>query len=296
MLSVIIPAYNDPFLQKTIDSLLKNSESEIEILPILDGYQPETPIRPDPRIRIIHLKKNMGMRGAINIGLAHARGKFIMKCDSHCSFGLGFDKIMTENCADNWLVIPRRYSLNEETWNRCEDKEIRDYHYLSFPIKTKEYGICLNNVAYWPERARLHKSSRYDIDDTMTFQGSCWLANKKYFMERVGFLDDREETYGSFVDGPQEIGLKYWLGGGENKVIKKTWYAHLSKRPHHYHERLFTRDYKASRKASRQRTWSAKHWFTNQEPNMIHKFSWLVEKFWPVRTWPEDKTLWVFPE
>ena len=30
------------------------------------------------------------------------------------------------------------------------------------------------------------------------------------------------------------------------------------------------------------------------EPNMIHKFEWLVDKFFPIPTWPEDyKKLWL---
>ena len=66
----------------------------------------------------------------------------------------------------------------------------------------------------------------------------------------MGFLDDRHETYGTFVDEPQEIGLKYWLGGGANKIIKKTWYAHLSKQPHHYQTGIYSREFKADRNAA----------------------------------------------
>lgn len=295
MVSIIIPTYKDPFLQKTIDSLLENSQGEVEIIPVLDGYAPETPIKSDPRVKPIYLPKNQGMRGAINAGLAKAEGKFIMKCDSHCLFGPGYDKILAENCAENWLVIPRRYSLDETNWQRDERRPIKDYLYLTYPITTRGYGICLSNQD-WIQRTKERRNPKYDIDDTMTFQGSCWLANKKYFMKRVGFLDDKREAYGTFADEPQEIGLKYWLGGGENKVIKKTWYAHLFKRPRHYRAGLFTRDYKINHNAAGGRTWSAKHWINNEEPGMMHSLSWLVEKFWPVPTWPEDRSLWVFPK
>jgi hypothetical protein len=34
--------------------------------------------------------------------------------------------------------------------------------------------------------------------------------------------------------------------------------------------------------------WSAEHWMNNREPGMIHTLEWLIEKFWPVPTWPED--------
>jgi len=38
------------------------------------------------------------MRGAINVGLKKAKGKFIMKCDAHCAFAPGYDKIMAQHC------------------------------------------------------------------------------------------------------------------------------------------------------------------------------------------------------
>lgn len=295
MLSIIIPAYKEPYLQKTIESLLENSHDEIEIIAVLDGYEPNTPLKSDSRVKVIRLEKNLGMRGAINAGLAAAQGDFIMKCDAHCVFGPGFDKIMTQNCSESWLMIPRRYSLDDVNWQRNEARPVRDYHFLSFPQPTKDYGISLSNQD-WIERTSERSDPKYDIDDTMTFQGSCWLANKKYFMKQVGFLDNRSETYGPWADDIQEIGLKYWLGGGENKVIKKTWYAHLSKRSHHYKTGLFSRQYKISPDAISGHTWSAKHWINNKEPGMIHPFSWLVEKFWPVPSWPEDRNLWLFPE
>lgn len=295
MVSVIIPSYKDSFLPNTIDSLLANAEGKIEIIPVLDGYTPEKPMKASSRVKIIHLAQNLGMRGAINAGIAKARGKFIMKCDSHCSFGPGFDKVLIKNCAENWLVIPRRYSLDEATWQRDGKRPVRDYHYINFPVKTREYGTCLINVD-WTQRTQERKDSKYDIDDTMTFQGSCWLANRTFFAKQIGILDDRPEAYGPFGGEQLEVGLKYWLGEGQVKIVKKTWYAHLSKRPRHYRAGLFTRTYKINQRIIRSRTWAAKHWLTNQEPGMMHPFSWLVEKFWPVPSWPEDRSLWVFPQ
>lgn len=293
MLSVVIPSFQDPFLQKTIDSLLENAQGEIEVIPVLDGYTPDTPIESDSRVRVITLPANQGMRGAINAGIAQAQGEYLMKCDSHCLFGQGFDKTLIENCAENWLVIPRRYSLDENRWQRIEKRPVRDYHYLTIPMFIKGYGICMSNQD-WLRRGRERSDHKYDVDDTMTFQGSCWLANREHFMKRVGFLDYGRETYGPFGGEQMEVGLKYWLGGDEVKVIKKTWYAHLSKQPRHYKAGIFPRRYK--NRQARGRTWAAKHWINNEELGMIHPFSWLVEKFWPVPTWPEDRSLWVFPK
>lgn len=294
MLSIIVPSFHEPYLQNTIDSLLKNAEGKIEILAILDGYTPPKPIKPDPRVRVIRLRKNRGMRGAINAGLKRAKGNFIMKCDAHCAFAPGFDRMMTKYCRPNWLMIPRRYSLDTENWNRKRQSSGIDHHLITFPSPTS-YGTILT-VQVWYERKYLGKGSIKEIDDTMIFQGSCWLANRKYFMKRVGFLDDRKETYGTFAGEHVEIGLKYWLGGGKIKVIKKTWYSHLAKQRHHYSAGMFSRTYKSVSDNSHGYIWLSKHWMRNEEPGMKYPLSWLVEKFWPVPGWPEDRKLWVFPE
>ncbi len=291
MVSIIIPSYKDPYLQKTIDSILENAKGKIEVILVLDGYIPEEPIKSDARVKTLQLPKNLGMRGAINTGIKKAKGKFIMKCDSHCIFAPGFDKIMAKNCKENWLMVPRRYSIDEGTWQKNDKRPYRDYHYLTFPSWIRGYGVCISPQD-WLHRGGERSDPKYDIDDTMTFQGSCWFANRKHFKKRVGFLDSL--AYGTFGGEQMEIGLKYWLGGDEVKVIKKTWYAHLSKRIHHYKSGIFEQGYKNN--TGQKRAWVAKHWMENQEPGMVHPFPWLVEKFWPVPSWPNDRKLWVFPE
>jgi glycosyltransferase involved in cell wall biosynthesis len=287
MLSIVTPTYKDPFLQKTINSLLENAEGEVEVIVVFDGYVPDDSILNNKIVPVI-LEKKTGMRGALNAGFLQAKGEYMMKTDSHCLYCPGYDKIMTESCKDNWLIIPRRYSLLEEgEWKRNDGKYYRDYHYFTFP------GM---RVLEWLARNDVRKD--YDIDDTITFQGSCWVANRKYFMEHVGLLDDREETYGSFAQDQQEVGLKYWLGGGEVKVNKNAWYAHLSRKPRHYAPGLYPREYKYIKRDvnnDKYHLWTAQHWMNNKEPNMIYPFSWLIEKFMPMPGWPKEKELWKPP-
>ncbi len=289
MLSIIIPAYREPFLNKTIDSLLENATGEIEILPVIDGYAPSEPVRQDPRIKVINLEQNLGMRGAINAGLDQAKGEFLMKMDAHCVIGQGYDKVLTEDCEEDYLIIPRRYTLDSTNWVRREDRTPTDYHFLNYPAET-EYGYCMTPQPY--KRAKGSASPDL-VDSTMTFQGSCWVAQRKYFMEHIGHLDGRVETYGSFADEQLEIGLKYWLGGGQVKVDKKMWYAHLSKRGYHYVQELFSRKYKKGEQVIRNHTWATRHWLNNEELKMVYPFSWLVEKFWPIPTWNDNwQELW----
>ena len=282
-LSVIIPAKKEPFLQKTIDSFLAASDlgCDVEVLAVLDGPWMKEP-NSDKRVKVIRLPEPKGMRGAINAGLAEATGEFLMKLDAHCAFDQGFDKKMIESYSDDRLLIPRRYSLDDINWciKAHRMKWPHDYHYLTFP--TPGYTLMT-------PQGYIRNDRPETIDDTMTFQGSCWLANRETFMRRVGFLDDREETYGSFAAEQLEVGLKYWLGGGEVKVIKTTWYAHLWKMPRHY----ATGEFEAKLLRFKNNwVWSTKHWTNNEEPNMIYPFNWLVERFWPIPGWPEDRNQW----
>ena len=280
-LSIVLPAYAEPFLNNTIRSILDNTSDTTEIVPVIDGYEPESLIE-DERVRPVIFKHNRGMRKAINVGVLASRGKYVMKMDSHCAVCGGFDKIV-EDMQKNWLMVPRRKSLNEETWGVDKRRIVRDYHYFNFPQKLY-YGYYMGPASY--RGPKDHK--KILIDDTMTFQGSCWLADREYFLENILPLDDREEAYGNFYHEHGEIGLKYWLKGGAVKINKKYWYAHLSKRKHHYKAGLFARRYKKNKHSPHAHAYLIKHWLDNEEQGLKHEFSWLVEKFWPLSGWPED--------
>ena len=253
MISVIIPSYKEPYLDKTIDSLLKNATGDVQIISVVDDG-------------------SLGMRGAINKGLKEATSKYIMKVDAHCAFAKGYDEVLKRDCKENWLMIPRRYPLNADKWDRSKRTPIKDYHYISCPSGKGKQG-----KSFFP----LHWNKRSDkkIDDTMIFQGSCYFAHREYFMDRVGYLDAKR--YGSFGGEQIEVGLKYWLGGGEVKVNKNTWYAHLFKNRNYYNDKLEIWKHKKNLRGRAKYEWMTKHWMNNEEPGMKHKFQWLVDKFDP---------------
>ena len=281
-LSIIIPVFKEPFLNKTVDSILSNAKGDIEIIPVFDGVPPT--VFADPRVKPIVLE-HVGMRGAINAGILASTGKYLMKSDAHCCFAPGFDKVLTETCAEDWVLIPRRYSLDEVLWDRVENGSIKDYHYITYPKQT-QWGNGIFAIEWRKKRLGVK-----EIDDTMTFQGSCWTVNKDYFMKHIGLLDSVH--YSPFGGEQLEIGLKYWLGGGQNKVTQKTWYAHLRKTKHHYNKHLFSTMHKRDGPLQAGHEYLTKHFMNNEEPNMKYQFSWLIEKFWPVPSWPEEREKWV---
>lgn len=231
-LSVIIPSYKDPLLQKTIDSLLENSElgAELEIIAVLDGYWPQVPLKNDLRVKILHLGKNRGMRGAINAGVLISKGEFIMRTDEHCMFGKGYDRILLENIEDNWIVTPRRYFLNPVEWKVMDIPPV-DYMRLLIDKRPKFTGVV------WHDRTKQKKYIM--IDETMAMQGSCWIMKRSWWNKVIGEL--QSEGYGTHLQDSHEMVFKIWQAGGKLMVNKNTWYAHKHRsfpRTHNYSEAL----------------------------------------------------------
>jgi len=287
-LSVIIPSRNDEFLQKTIDDVLAKAVEEVEIIAVLDGYWPQTLLKDDPRVIVLHqgtVHNSLGMRASINDGISLSRGKYIMKTDEHCMFDEGFDVKLKADCEDNWVVIPRRYRLDAEKWKIIEDgRPPIDYMFLDYPYKTK--GDVTDGLHGNEWKGRFLERKDIPIDDTMSWQGSCWFMKRSYW-DKIGPLDSA--LYGTFTHEAQEIGNKVWLGGGRLIVNKKTWYAHFHKGHKGKGYGFSTEQYKKfSREKEMGRLACIDYWINNRWPQRIHDFEWLIEKFWPVPNWPEN--------
>ncbi|KKQ98302.1 MAG: hypothetical protein UT24_C0007G0064 [Candidatus Woesebacteria bacterium GW2011_GWB1_39_12] len=270
-LSVIVPARNELFLQKTVTDLLTKAEGDIEVIVILDGYWPTPQLIEDTRLKIIHRGKPLGMRAAINAGAVIAKGKFLMKTDAHCMFANGFDTVLAADCSDNWVVVPRRYALDPEKWELVDNPKYPiDYMYLSQDL----HGVV------WNEKNKDPELKKKLIDETMSNQGSVWFMTHDYFNE-LELMD--EKTYGTFWNEFQEIGLKCWLSGGRVVVNKNTWYAHWHKSSDYGRGYSLSRDDQPKALAAVDK-WKNKGWHKQTLP-----LSWLVKRFWPVPTWVGEK-------
>lgn len=88
VISVIVPVYNvEKYLRQCIDSILKQSFQNFELLLIDDGSPDESGkicdeyAAKDGRVRVFH-KENGGVSSARNVGLDNARGEWIAFVDS----------------------------------------------------------------------------------------------------------------------------------------------------------------------------------------------------------------------
>ena len=289
--SIIIPARAESYenLSRTVKSIYDNATGEFEVLIGFDG-KPFS-IFPDyPNLKTINFPGVVGIKTNINTLAAMATGKYIYKSDAHCSFGKGFDEILQEDMEEDWIVMPR-FKIIKDDWSiqmRDGQEEFYDYFYLCCPF-TDPKGFRFKAGGHWPERTK--ERANYfptngtssitpygEIDETPQIHGSGWFMSKDHYFELGGF--PTIDPYGHAQE-PLWLGLKNWLSGGKVMVNKKTWYAHLhqqgNKRGYHMDKEQENKSYKIA----------AEH-FVGDQGHYLHSFSWFVDKFMPMPTWPEN--------
>jgi glycosyltransferase involved in cell wall biosynthesis len=297
-LSVVIPARNEEWLQKTIDSVLNAAKAETEVIAVLDGYWPEPALVERKGLRILHFDKSIGQRAATNRGVEMSDAKYVMKLDAHCAIDDGFDVKMMQEMHYDWTMVPRMYNLHVFDWE-CSKCKNRTYQGPK-PIKCEKCDNIteFERIVVWTPRwnrmsdfarfdSTLHfqywgefkkrPESQGDIADTMSQIGACWMNERARWME-LGGLD---EKHGSWGQCGCEVSCKAWLSGGRQVVNKKTWFSHLFRTQPGFG---FPYPNPGVQKA---REYSKKLWIENTWPKAIHKLDWLIDKFSPVPDWPD---------
>lgn len=297
-LSVIIPARNEMFLKKTIESALDAFEGDSEVIAICDGYWPDPPILDNKRVVIVHFTEPVGQRAATNYGAMMSRAKFIMKADGHCNFEKGFDVKLMSECDYDWTVVPRLYNLHAFDWV-CMKCGWAQYQGPK-PEKCEVEGCDgkIEMVIRWePRWNRKSDFSRFDetmhfqywraygkrpeaqgdISDLMCHVGACWMMHRQRYWD----LDGSDETHGSWGQMGVEISCKTWLSGGRQVVNKKTWYSHMFRT-----QKGFGFPYRISwQEQENARIYSRDLWMNNKWPKQTRKLEWILEKFFPIPGW-----------
>jgi len=318
-LSVIIPARNEEFLQRTIDDILSNAEGDTEVIAILDGYWPNPGIKDNPKVTLIHHEVSIGQRAATNEGARYSQAKYIMKADAHCMFDKGFDVKLMADCEYNWTVIPRMYVLDAFHWiceqcgrewtqqgpmpTQCDictntdkfEKRIiwqikkrkrTDYMWFDKDLRIKYFdkpGLRQYgddiNAVKKKYSHKIRDWAKDDITDVMCGIGACWFLHRDRYFELGGM----DEDHGSWGQMAVELACKTWLSGGRQVVNKKTWFAHLPRT-----QEGFSWPYPNPVKAQeRARAHSKDLWLNNKWEGRMHDIDWLIDKFSPLPGWDE---------
>lgn len=122
LVSVIIPVYNsENFIERCIDSVLKQTYKNIEVILINDGSEDnsgkicESYLKKDERVRVEH-QSNLGVSTARNQGIKISRGHYIQFVDSDDYIDKDMIKnLINEFDRDTDLVMCGYRSLNIDT-------------------------------------------------------------------------------------------------------------------------------------------------------------------------------------
>jgi len=299
-LSVLIPARNEEFLDLTIQDVLKHSKANTEIIAILDGYLPNPPLKPDPRVTVIYNPVSVGQRAGTNQAAKLAKGKYVMKIDAHVAVDDGFDVKMLQafkEVGDNVTMLPVMRNLHVFDWI-CPDGH-RRYQSPSGICETCK-KLTVKDIVWIPKRSPVTFTFRFDktmhfqyfgelakrpenikgingntnYRETMSIQGSCFMLTK----ERYFALDMNSDQFNSWGQQGVEIACKTWLSGGQVISNLNTWYAHMFRTrggdfgfPYPNPQNKVNENRELSRELFQKDKW----------PLAKRKFQWILDKFNP---------------
>ena len=251
-LSILIPARNEMFLNRTVEDILGNIEADTEVIAVLDGKWADPPIPQNDRVNVIYVPESIGQRAATNIAAKLSKAKYVMKIDAHCSFDKGFDIKMIEafkTTGGNVTMAPTMRNLWAFDWKchkcgwkkyqgptpekceHCNDTKHMKRKMIwvgkerpqsnSFSFDAEPHFQYFNEYTKRPEyRKSLEETG---LTQTLSLQGSCFMLTREKYWE----LDICSENFGSWGNQGIEVAVKTWLSGGRVLVNHKTWYAHM---------------------------------------------------------------------
>ena len=139
LVSVLIPSYNsNNTLRIAINSIKRQSYKNLEIVIVDDGSNPRVPnFNFDQefsrlKLKIVRLKKNMGISKSLNMGLNHCKGEIIARLDA--------DDEMFKDRISNQVDAILKYDLDLVYSQMMVDGKKNIYCY---PINEKAIKICM---------------------------------------------------------------------------------------------------------------------------------------------------------
>lgn len=288
-LSVLIPARNEEFLQRTIDDVFKHSEGDTDVWVALDNW--ENP----PKINVKRggvISTRLGQRGATNALARMSNAKYVMKLDAHCSLSQGFDVKMMEVMDDDTVVVPSLCNLHAYDWvcenghrhfqgkyDECEQckstKLSKDVQWkiIAKPIMSSFYFDTTLHFQY------CEKQSEDIVSETMSLQGSCFMANRDKYWE-LGLCD---EFLGSWGSQGTEVSCKTWLSGGYVLSTKRAYYGHQFRETEGFPYLNKVEDIFRARDSVQDM------FLGNKWDKQVKSIQWLIEKFGYQGDWTPEK-------
>ena len=306
-LSVVIPARNEEFLKQTVENVLSQMRGDSEMLVVEDGYSPDPPLTPHPRLRIIHNTESIGQRAATNQAARESTARFVMKLDAHCSVDEGFDVKLMRDCQPDWTLIPTMWNLHAFDWqcqacgrltyqgvqpavcDQCQASSPGHEQVMVWKPRHNRETCCWRfdrnlQFQYWKQKDKQAQRDNLEILETMSFIGACMFLER----ERFWALGGMDEAHGSWGQFGTEWACKTWLSGGSLITSRRTWFAHMFRTGNFAAPGHSTWPYPMSQEQiDRAREYSRWLWLGDNWAQQIHPLEWLIDRFQPIPDWHE---------
>ena len=223
--SVIMPVYNSKqFLPEAIESVLKQSMSDFELILVNDGSTDGSAevcdkyADTDGRIRVIH-KKNGGVCSARNVGIDASRSEYVTFIDNDDYYDTDFlevlfSGIISENadlakCGRKNIRITPENKILKETENTyldvCLDKEEFSEQYIR--IKLSGIYSSIWNGLY---RKSILVENNVRFDENVVHGNEDIIFNSEYSLYCSRFLFVRKSLYTHFYRIGHSTSTKFY--------------------------------------------------------------------------------------
>lgn len=202
LISVIIPVYKvEKFLDKCVNSVIKQTYKNIEIILVDDGSPDGCPkkcddwAKKDRRIEVIH-KKNAGVSSARNIGIKEAKGEWITFVDSDDWVDEGFIKKLYQVYLNNKsdIVMSSYYRVTNNKYERINTSDdiinVDNNDYLINALNPQTgYGFChmriikrekINNLIF-DENLKVTEDALFNIKLARNINNVSFLGEPLYY-------------------------------------------------------------------------------------------------------------------
>ncbi|MCF6409136.1 glycosyltransferase family 2 protein [Pseudalkalibacillus salsuginis] len=239
LISVVMAVYNgELYLQEAIDSILQQTYPEFEFIIVNDGSTDKTiqilnDIQ-DPRVRLIHLPKNVGAASALNRGIQEAEGKWIAIQDaddlsypsrlkeqiSYVKDHPGIAAVGTlRKCISGRNEIPKKRLRTEEFSNYLVSGEhLRAYRFYINPL-------CHGSVLFSKEIFK--KIGGYDPSYKICYDYDLWIR-----MLEVGSIHKINKVLYHYRIHPESISRKK-QPYNEDWLVASTHIKKIAKKQYH---------------------------------------------------------------
>lgn len=243
--SIIIPCYNiEKYISKTLDTLLKQTFTDFEVILIDDGSKDKTGeildeyIKKDKRVKVFH-KENEGVSEARNVGLRNATGEYIYFLDGDDLADINLLKRANEIFLNKDIkIFSFPYNMiyeNEEikrkySAEKYNNKIMSSKEFLSLFFR-KEIGqhICSSIIKREIVQDKIYFTKGLERGEDLEFQIKVLLEDNLLYYDNTPFFKYVSRT-GSVVQSKVKLNILDFLAVLENfrnimddKNLKKIW-------------------------------------------------------------------------